>query len=163
MSERAVAQSHEGLRRTGGGASSLGGVIGGADGVVGGIDGVVEIVLVVRRFATLGLDVLEIAEESRRVGLHVLDGVADVLLLVDAEFDQVGCVVDAPGVSIDQGIEPVGAMQAVARVRQLVLQFLEAVAGERNEQLDSIGRGVRIADLFGFGVAQVILLLRMRQ
>ena len=53
---------------------------------------------------------LQEAEEFGRVALHIFDSVTDILLLVDSQFDEVGCVIYAARVGVDHGVEAIGAM-----------------------------------------------------
>ena len=76
----------------------------------------------------------------------------NVLLLIDAQIDEIGGVVNAARIAVDQGVEPVGAMQAVAGVRQFVLELLDAIAGEGDEELDALVGRIRVADFVGFSV-----------
>src|SRR5207237_4581298 len=87
-----------------------------------------------------------------------LDRIADVLLLIDSKLNQVRTVIDAAGISIDQSVDALFAVQ-FAGMGEFVLQLLDAIGGEGDEQLDPLRSGFRITNLVRFGLRQIVLLL----
>ncbi len=64
------------------------------------------------------------------MSLHVLDSVAHILLFFDRQIDPLRGIVHTAGVTVDQGVQPVGTMQAVTGMRELVLQLFQPVGGK---------------------------------
>src|SRR5690349_21274433 len=68
-------------------------------------DGVTQIFLEGFHRLTFAGYLFQVGQEFRRAPLHFLGGIADVLLFFNTELNQIGSVVDAAGIGINQAVD----------------------------------------------------------
>src|SRR5208282_191510 len=129
-------------------------------GVLRAFYGVVEIVFIKLRVGGIGGNFLQNDEEVFRPRSHQVDALADVLLFLNAQLNEIGGIVDATDVGVQQRIDHLH-MLILGGVLQFVLQLLDAVIREREEQCNALVGRFGLADLVGLKGGKIVL-LRLR-
>ena len=151
---------HDGLRRTGGAAISFAAFS--TSFAASCVASIASSRFVLVRFAFRAIhgQALKVGQKFLDARLQRLHAVANVLLFFDSDVDQVGGIVDAARVAVDQAVQAIGPF-LVRRVdvREFILKFLDAVRGEARIKHDARARRARFANLVGFRFGQIIFLL----
>src|SRR5262249_47365624 len=120
--------------------------------IVGALNGISEVFLVEFAVGALGREFVEDDEKLLGFRSHQVDAFADILLLVDSELNEVGGIVEAPGVSVHQEIQHVLVLVG-RRMLELILELLQAVLRKIQEQHNAFVGGLGVADFVGLNGA----------
>ena len=91
---------------------------------------------------------------------HQVDAFANVLLLLDAQLDEVRGIIDAADVGVQKRIDHLH-MPIVRGMFQFVLKLLDAVIRERKEERDALVGRFGFADLVSLERGKIVF-LRLR-